>query len=58
VFPLVFLGLAVPLLRSPRHWITAGIAVAASVLAVVVLPSEWRVTAAAIVAAVIGSRFK
>ncbi len=58
VFPLVFLGLAVPLLRSRRHWITAGIAVAASVAAVVVLPSEWRVTAAAIVAAVIGSRFK
>ena len=37
---------------------TAGLAAVAAVAAVVVLPSEWRVTAAAIVAAVIGSRIK
>jgi len=58
VFPLVFLGLAASLLRLRHHWITAGFGVAAAVAAVVFLPSEWRVTAAAIVAAVIGSRIK
>jgi predicted branched-subunit amino acid permease len=58
VFPLVFLGLAAPLLRNRRQWMTAGLALLASGAAVVVLPSEWRVTAAAIVAAVIGSRIK
>lgn len=58
IFPLVFLGLAAPLLRNRRQWLTAGLAVMAAVSAVVVLPSEWRVTAAAIAAAVIGSRVK
>jgi predicted branched-subunit amino acid permease len=58
VFPLVFLGLAAPLLRGRRQWVTALVAVAAAVAAVVVLPAEWRVTTAAIVAAVIGSRWK
>jgi predicted branched-subunit amino acid permease len=58
IFPLVFLGLAAPLLRNRRQWLTAGLAVVAAVSAVLVLPSEWRVTAAAIVAAVIGSRVK
>jgi predicted branched-subunit amino acid permease len=58
IFPLVFLGLAAPLLRNRRQWMTAGLAVLAAVSAVLALPSEWRVTAAAIVAAVIGSRFK
>ena len=58
VFPLVFLGLAAPLLRGRRHWMTAGLAAVAAVAAVVALPSEWRVTAAAIVGAVIGSRIK
>lgn len=58
VFPLVFLGLAAPLLRNRRQWMTAGLALLAAVAAVVVLPPEWRVTAAAIVAALIGSRIK
>ena len=58
VFPLVFLGLAAPLLRGRRQWITAIAAVVAAVGAVVVLPAEWRVTTAAIVAALIGSRWK
>jgi len=58
IFPLVFLGLAAPLLRNRRQWMTAGLAVIAAASAVLVLPSEWRVTAAAIVAAVIGSRVK
>lgn len=56
IFPLVFLGLAAPLLRNRRQWLTAGLAVISAVSAVLILPSEWRVTAAAMVAAVIGSR--
>lgn len=58
IFPLVFLGLAAPLLRGRRQWVTAGLAVLAAVAAVLALPSEWRVTASAIVAAVVGSRVK
>jgi 4-azaleucine resistance transporter AzlC len=56
VFPLVFLGLAAPLLRNRRQWLTAGLAVIAAASAVLIIPSEWRVTAAAMVAAVLGSR--
>ena len=56
IFPLVFLGLAAPLLRNRRQWLTAGLAVISAVSAVLILPSEWRVTAAAMVAAVLGSR--
>ena len=58
IFPLVFLGLAAPLLRHRRQWVTAGLAVMAAVAAVLILPSEWRVTAAAVVAAIIGSRVR
>lgn len=56
IFPLMFLGLAAPLLRNRRRWLTAGLAVISAVSAVLVVPSEWRVTAAAVVAAVIGSK--
>jgi predicted branched-subunit amino acid permease len=58
VFPLVFLGLAASQLRNVRQWITAGLAVLATVVAVVVLPPEWRVTTAAIAAALVGSRVR
>ena len=58
IFPLVFLGLAAPLLRNSRQWMTAGLAVLTAVAAVLVLPSEWRVTGAAVVAALIGSRIR
>jgi len=58
IFPLVFLGLAAPLLRTRRQWVTAGMAVIAAVAAVLILPEAWRVTAAAVVAAIIGSRIK
>lgn len=57
LFPLMFLGLAAPLVRSRRQWITAGLAVVATVIAVGLVPPAWRVTAAALVAALIGSRF-
>jgi predicted branched-subunit amino acid permease len=58
VFPLVFLGLAASQLRNPRQWVTAGLSVIAAVAAVAALPPEWRVTAAAIAAAAIGSRIR
>ena len=58
VFSLVFLGLAAPLLRNRRQWATAALALVAAIAAVLVLPPEWRVTASATVAAVIGSRIR
>ena len=58
VFPLVFLGLAASQVRNRRQWMTAGLALVAAAAAVVTLPAEWRVTAAAIVAALIGSRLR
>ena len=57
-FPLVFLGLAAPFVRGRRQWVTAAASGAASLAAVLVLPREWRVTAAAILASLIGSRIK
>ena len=57
-FPLVFLGLAAPFVRGRRQWATAAASAAASITAVLVLPGEWRVTAAAILAALVGSRIK
>ena len=58
VFPLVFLGLAAPSLRDRRQWATAFIGLLTAIAAVLTLPAEWRVTASAIVAALIGSRIK
>ena len=57
-FPLVFLGLAAPFVRGRRQWVTAASSGVASLTAVLVLPREWRVTAAAILAALFGSRIK
>jgi predicted branched-subunit amino acid permease len=58
IFPLVFLGLALPLLKSRRQWVTAGLAVGATVAAVVFLPPAWQISSAALAAAVIGSRLR
>jgi predicted branched-subunit amino acid permease len=58
VFPLVFLGLAVPLLRTRRQWLTAGLAVGATLGAVAFVPPAWQITVAAIVAAALGSRWQ
>ncbi len=57
LFPLLFLGLAAPLVRGRRAWVTAGIAVVGALVAAQVLPPAWQVTAAAVVAAGVGSRF-
>jgi 4-azaleucine resistance transporter AzlC len=58
LFPLMFLGLAAPLVRNRRDWITAGLAVVTTVIAVALLPPAWRVTGAALVASMIGSRLR
>lgn len=58
VFPLVFLGLAASVLRTRTQWATAGLAVIAALLAIVVLPAAWQVSGAAIAAAIVGSRVR
>jgi predicted branched-subunit amino acid permease len=54
LFPLMFLGLAAPLVRSRRDWLVAGVAVAATLVATVMIPDAWQVTVAASVAAGVG----
>lgn len=57
-FPLVFLGMALPLLTNRRQWVTAALAVTASLAAVTWLPVAWQVSVAALTAAALGSRVK
>ena len=54
LFPLLFLGLAAPLVRIRRDWIVAIAAVAAALVATYILPTAWQVTSAATIAALIG----
>jgi 4-azaleucine resistance transporter AzlC len=54
LFPLMFLGLAAPLVRARRDWVIATVAVVAALVATLVLPSAWQVTIAATAAAVVG----
>ena len=54
-FPLVFVGLAAPLVRSGRDWLVTAAAVAAALVAVEVLPTAWQITGAAAVAAAVGA---
>ncbi len=56
VFPLVFLGMAIPLLKGRRQWVTAVLAVGCGLAAVAFLPPAWQVSVAALVATAIGSR--
>lgn len=58
VFPLVFLGMALPLLKSRRSLVTAVLAVGTSLLALEFLPAAWQVSVAALVAAAVGSRVR
>ena len=55
LFGLMFLGLAVPLVRRRRDWVVVGAAVAATVVAIAMLPTAWRLTGAAGAAALIGA---
>jgi predicted branched-subunit amino acid permease len=54
-FPLVFVGLAAPLVRRPRDWLVVGAAVATALAAVVLVPTAWQITGAATAAAAIGA---
>ena len=54
LFPLLFLGLAAPLVRVRRDWIVAIAAVAAALVATYALPAAWQVTSAATIAALFG----
>lgn len=57
-FPLLFLGLAAPLVRTRRDWIVAGLAVVLALAATVVLSQAWQITGAAAAAAAIGATFR
>lgn len=54
LFGLLFLGLAAPMVSTRRDLAVAAITVAATVLAVLVLPEAWQITSAAVVAAAVG----
>ena len=54
LFPLLFLGLAAPMLHARRDWIVAGTSVAATLVATMTLPPAWQITAAAAVASLVG----
>ncbi len=54
LFPLLFLALAVPLVRRRRDWIVAGLAVVAALVTTSVLPAAWQVTVAALAATAVG----
>lgn len=57
-FPLVFLGMAIPLLKGRRQLITAAVAVVAALLSVSFLDPAWQISVAALTAAAVGSRFR
>ncbi|HEY5889882.1 MAG TPA: AzlC family ABC transporter permease [Acidimicrobiia bacterium] len=54
LFGLLFLGLAAPMIRNRRDWVVVVVTVVVTALAVVLLPSAWQVTGAAMVAALVG----
>jgi predicted branched-subunit amino acid permease len=54
LFPLLFLGLAAPMVHKRRDWIVAGAAVVAALLATLVVPPAWQITVAATAAALVG----
>lgn len=58
LFGLMFLGLAVPLVRRRRDWVVVLVAVAATLLAIELLPAAWRLTGAAATAALIGATIR
>jgi predicted branched-subunit amino acid permease len=58
VFPLVFMGMAISMLKDRRHTLTTVVAVATSLLAVTFLPPAWQVSTAALAAAAVGSRLR
>ena len=57
LFPLLFLGLAAPMIHGRRDLVVAASAVLASVVAALVLPPAWQVTVAAVAASAVGMSF-
>jgi predicted branched-subunit amino acid permease len=55
LFGLMFLGLAVPLVRRRRDWVVVAAAVMATLAAVAWVPSAWRLTGAAATASLMGA---
>lgn len=56
LFGLLFLGLAIPMVKTRRHWRVAVTSVVGTLVAVAVLPGAWQVTIAAFVASLVGVR--
>lgn len=56
LFPLMFIGLAAPLVRTRRQLLIVVLAVVLALTATLVVPPAWQVTAAAVAAALLGSR--
>lgn len=57
LFPLLFLGLAAPMIRGRRDWVVAGSAVVTTLVATLVLPPAWQITVAAVAASLAGIGF-
>jgi len=53
LFPLLFLGLAAPMIKGRKELLVAGAAVVASVVATAVLPTAWQITVAAVLASLV-----
>lgn len=54
LFPLLFAGLAAPMVRTRRDVIVAGASVAATLVATSIFPPAWQITVAAAAAALVG----
>jgi predicted branched-subunit amino acid permease len=54
LFPLLFLGLAAPMIHRQRDWIVAAASVAATLAATLFLPAAWQITTAAVAASLVG----
>lgn len=54
LFPLLFLGIAAPMIRTRRDWTVVGLTVATSLVAASILPPAWQITTAAIAASIGG----
>ncbi|MGH8913747.1 MAG: AzlC family ABC transporter permease [Acidimicrobiia bacterium] len=57
LFSLLFLGLAVPMIRTRRDWIVAASAVLATILSILMVPAAWQITVAAVAASLAGMVF-
>jgi predicted branched-subunit amino acid permease len=55
LFPLLFIGLAAPLIKRRADWLVVALAIGLGLVAVDVLPEAWQITATAAAAAAIGA---